>query len=68
MTAMETGGDGSPWRPCHDPGLRLGVSGGLEFVGGRFATRGWAVTGESEFYGLVGREVTVIGLMHENDR
>jgi hypothetical protein len=26
MAAMETGGSGSPWRPCHVPGLRCGVS------------------------------------------
>jgi hypothetical protein len=26
MAAMETGGSGLPWRPCHVPGLRLGVS------------------------------------------
>jgi hypothetical protein len=64
---METGGR-ITMAACHDPGLRLGVSGGRDFVGGAFATRGLAVTGESEFSRLVGREVTVIGLIHEDDR
>jgi len=34
MAAMETGGSGLPWRPCHVPGLRLGVSCGRAIVGG----------------------------------